>query len=188
MESLTDLLIEGLKEAYDAEQRLLEVLPAMSKVAFNEELQEAFSLLGEQTRVQLERMERLLAKLNSKPTGGESAEGMKGVVAEAVRLLTGAPRADAAVIDAALIAVTQRAKHYEIAIYGTLRTYTQILGMTEALGPLQLSLDEEVEADRKLTALAETTVNLDAAEADQQEAFREVEDSNAEELSGSPIK
>jgi ferritin-like metal-binding protein YciE len=188
MESLTDLLIEGLKEAYDAEQQLLEVLPAMSKVAFSKELQEAFSLQAEQTGAQLKRMESLLEKLDSNPTGGEPAEGMKGIIAEAFRLLAGAPQADAAVIDAALIAVTQRAKHYEIAVYGTLRTYSQILGFTEALEPLRLTLDEEVETDRKLTTLAETAVNLDAAEADQKEALREVEESNAEELSGSPIK
>jgi ferritin-like metal-binding protein YciE len=123
--------------------------------------------------------------------GGESAVGIKGIIAEADKLIAEAPQADRAVFDAALIAVAQRAEHYEIAAYGTLRTYALILGATEALEPLRLTLNEEVETDRKLTALAETAINLDAVEADlelRQEAIREAEESNAGELSGSPIK
>ena len=191
MESLTDLLIEGLQEAYDAEQQLLKLLPALSKMAFSEELQEAFSLHAEQTRAQLLRVENLLNNLHAKAIRGEPAEGMKGIVAEADRLMAEAPQADLAVVDAALIAAAQRAEHYEIAVYGTLLTYAQILGATDALEPLRLTLSEKVETDRKLTALAETVVNLDAAEADQQlqqEAVREAEETNAGELSGSPIK
>ncbi|MBV8101463.1 MAG: DUF892 family protein [Verrucomicrobia bacterium] len=191
MESLTDLLIDGLQEASDAEQQLLEVLPTMSRVASSEELQEDFSLHAEQTGAQLKRVENILNELHAKPIGGEPAEGMRGIIAEADRLIAEAPQTDPAVFDAALIAVAQRAEHYQIAVYGTLRTYAQILGATEALEPLRLTLNEEVEMDRKLTALAETAVNLDAAEADeqlQQEAIGEAEGSNAGELSGSPIK
>jgi len=191
MESLTDLLIEGLQEAYDVEQQLLEALPKMSKAAFAEELQEALSIHTEQTRSQLKRVEDLLEQLHLNPNGGEPAEGMKGIIEEAERLLAEAPKADPAVLDAGLLAAVQRAEHYEIAVYGTLRTYAQILGATEALELLQLTLHEEVETDRKLTALADMAVNLDAAEADeklQQEAVREAEECSAEELSGSPIK
>jgi ferritin-like metal-binding protein YciE len=191
MESLTDLLIEGLQEAYAAEQQLLALLPTMSEVAFSEELQEAFSHHAEQTRAQLRRAEDLLNKLDATRPGVEPAEGMKGIIAEADRLLAEAPHADPAVVDAALIAVAQRAEHYQIAVYGVLRTYAQILGATEALGPLRLTLNEEIETDRKLTTLAETAVNLDAAEADQQfqkDAIRNAKETNAGELSGSPIK
>jgi ferritin-like metal-binding protein YciE len=182
MESLTDLLIEGLQEAYDAERQLSEVLPTMSEVAFSEELREALSLHAEQTRVQLKRVEDLLSELQATPIGGEPAEGMRGIIAEAERLIAEAHQADPAVFDAALIAVAQRAEHYEIAVYGTLGTYAQILGVTEALEPLRLTLNEELETDRKLTALAETAVNLDAAEADQglqEEAVREAEEGSA---------
>jgi len=191
MESLTDLLIKGLQEAYDVERQLLEALPKMSKAAFAEELQEALSIHTEQTRSQLKRVEDLLEQLHLNPNGGEPAEGMKGIIEEAERLLAEAPKADPAVLDAGLLAAVQRAEHYEIAVYGTLRTYAQILGATEALELLQLTLHEEVETDRKLTALADMAVNLDAAEADeklQQEAVREAEECSAEELSGSPIK
>jgi ferritin-like metal-binding protein YciE len=190
MESLSGLLIEGLQEAYDAEQQLLEALPKMNKAAFTEELQEAFSLHTEQTRSQLKRVEELLQKLHSQPVG-EGADGMKGIIAEAERLLAEAPKADPAVFDAALIAVAQRAEHYEIAVYGTLRTYSQILGEFEAVELLQLTLNEEVDTDRKLSSMAETAVNLDAAEADpevQEAAAKETEESGAETLSGSPIK
>jgi ferritin-like metal-binding protein YciE len=183
MESLSGLLIEGVQEAYDAEQQLLEALPKMNKAAFTEELQEAFSLHTEQTRSQLKRVEELLQKLHSQPVG-EGADGMKGIIAEA-------PKADPAVFDAALIAVAQRAEHYEIAVYGTLRTYSQILGEFEAVELLQLTLNEEVDTDRKLSSMAETAVNLDAAEADpevQEVAAKETEESGAETLSGSPIK
>jgi ferritin-like metal-binding protein YciE len=191
MESLADLLIDGLQEACDAERQLLEVLPSMRRVSSSEELQEAFSLHAEQTLTQLKRVEDLLNKLQAKVIGGEPAEGMRGIIAEANRLIAEAPQADSSVFDAALISIAQRAEHYQIAVYGTLRNYTQILGAMEALEPLRLTLDEEVETDRKLTALAETAINLDAAEAGkalQQEAIREAEEGNAPELSGSPIK
>jgi ferritin-like metal-binding protein YciE len=191
MESLTDLLLEGLQEAYDMEQQLLGALSKMSKAAFAEELQEALSIHTEQTRSHLKRVEDLLEQLHLNPNEGEPATGMKGIIEEAERLLAEAPKADPAVLDAGLLAAAQRAEHYEIAVYGTLRTYAQILGATEALNLLQLTLNEEVEMDRKFTALAETAINLDAVEADQelqQEAIREAEESNAGELSGSPIK
>jgi ferritin-like metal-binding protein YciE len=190
LDSLTDPLIDGLQEIDDVERQLLKALPKMSKAVFSEELRDAFSLHAEQTRSQLKRLEDMLKKLHSKPTS-KRCDGMRGIIAEAEALLAQAPQADPAVFDAALIAAAQRAEHYEIAAYGTLRTYAQTLGATEAVKLLQLTLDEEGETDRKLTELAQSTVNLDAAEADQElqrgaaGQMEETEETDSEQLSRS---
>jgi ferritin-like metal-binding protein YciE len=109
------------------------------------------------------------------------------MIAEAERTVSEAREAHPAVLDAALIAVAQRAEHYKIAVYRAWCTYTQILVGSEAAEMLQLTLNEEVEADLKLTRLAETAVNLDAAEAGQ-EVQKNAEDGGAEQPWGSPMK
>jgi ferritin-like metal-binding protein YciE len=167
LDSLTGLLVEELRDVYDAEQQLIKALPKLSKAAFNEEVTEAFNLHTEQTRQHVARLERVFQRFREK-SKGKKCEGMKGMIAEAETLLAEAPKADPSVLDAALIACAQRAEHYEIATYGTLHSYARTLGADEAAKLLQQTLDEELQTDRKLSELAESAVNLDAAEADEE--------------------
>jgi ferritin-like metal-binding protein YciE len=126
LDSLTGLLVEELKDVYDAEQQLLKALPKMGKAAFSENLSEAFRLHTGQTEKRLERLKSVFERLNTKPSG-KRCEGMKGIMAEAETLIDEEPKADPAVFDAALIAAAQRAEHYEIASYGTLHAYGALL-------------------------------------------------------------
>jgi ferritin-like metal-binding protein YciE len=188
LDSLTGLLVEELRDVYDAEQQLIKALPKLSKAAFNEEVSEAFNLHTEQTREHVARLERAFEQLGEKPKG-KPCDGMKGIVAEAEKLLAEEPKADPSVMDAALIACAQRAEHYEIATYGTLQSYARTVGASEAAKLFQQTLDEEVQTDRKLSELAESAVNLDAAEADeeiQREASGDPPADEAEEEASSP--
>ena len=124
LDSLTGLLVEELRDVYDAEQQLIKALPKMSKAAFNEEVSEAFNLHTEQTREHVARLERVFGRFREKPKG-KPCDGMKGIIAEAEKLLAEEPKADPSILDAALIASAQRAEHYEIATYGALHSYTQ---------------------------------------------------------------
>jgi ferritin-like metal-binding protein YciE len=167
LDSLTGLLVEELRDVYDAEQQLIKALPKLSKAAFNEEVTEAINLHTEQTREHVARLERVFERFREKPKG-KKCDGMKGIIAEAEKLLAEEPKADPSVLDAALIACAQRAEHYEIATYGTLHSYARTLGTDDAAKLLQQTLDEELQTDRKLSELAESAVNLDAAEADEE--------------------
>jgi ferritin-like metal-binding protein YciE len=183
LDSLTGLLVEEMRDVYDAEQQLIKALPKLSKAAFSEQLGEAFNLHTEQTREHAARLERVFERFREKPKG-KTCDGMKGIIAEAEKLLAEEPKADPSVFDAALIACAQRAEHYEIATYGTLHSYAQTLGASEAAKLLQQTLDEELQTDRKLSELAESAVNLDAAEADeeiQREASGQTPESQAAE-------
>lgn len=156
--SLQELYVEELKDLYSAENQLLQALPKMAKAASSPELSAAFEEHREQTRDQVERLDKVFQKLGVNPKG-KKCQAMEGLIEEGQELL----EADAApaVLDAALIAAAQKVEHYEIAGYGTVRTYARLLGDEAAADLLQQTLDEESAADEKLTGLAEN-INVEA--------------------------
>src|SRR5687768_415902 len=164
MHSLESLYVEELKDAYNAEKQILQALPKMAKAATSEELQTAFNDHLKQTKRHAERLEQILKDMGETVTG-KKCEGMEGIIREATHLIE--EEGDPEVIDAGLIGAAQKVEHYEIATYGTLRTFAQHLGDEEAAGLLQETLDEEGEADKKLTRLAVTGINQQASETDE---------------------
>ena len=161
LESLQALYIEELRDLYSAETQITKALPKMIKAASHDELKTAFQEHLDQTMGQIERLEKIFEKLGKSPKG-KTCKAMEGLVEEAAELLKEGKDADPSVLDAGLIAAAQRVEHYEIAGYGTVRTYAETLGDDEAAGLLQETLDEEAETDRRLTDLAENVVNVEA--------------------------
>jgi ferritin-like metal-binding protein YciE len=159
--SLQELYVEELKDLYSAENQLLQALPKMAKAASSSDLRTAFEDHLEQTRDQVERLEKIFKKLDASPKG-KKCKAMEGLIEESNELLT--DEAEPAVLDAALIAAAQRVEHYEMAGYGSVRTFARLLRDQEAADLLQETLDEEEAADKKLTELAETTINVEANE------------------------
>ena len=158
-ESLKDIYVEQLQDLYNSEQQILRALPKMADAAVHTELRNAFTEHEQLTRVHVERLERIFDELGQKP-GGHKCKGMEGLLAEGDELLEKHRESDA--LDAAMISAAQRVEHYEMAGYGTVRTFANILGLDKHAKLLQQTLDEEGETDHKLTALAETVVNIDA--------------------------
>jgi ferritin-like metal-binding protein YciE len=163
MESLRDLYIEELKDVYNAEKQLVRALPKMAKSASHEELRSAFEDHLGVTEEQVRRLETIFGDLG-KPARGKKCVGMEGLLAEGAEMME--EDMEPAVLDAALISAAQRVEHYEIAAYGTLRTYARQLGYDNHAQLLQQSLDEEGEADKLLSQIAESTVNIDAEAGD----------------------
>jgi len=157
---LEDLFQAQLEDLYDAETRLTKALPQMADAATSPELQEAFRDHLRETEGQLRRLETIFKQLGKEPHR-ETCEAMKGLIKEGEEMVQAL--GDSATKDAALIAAAQRVEHYEIAGYGTARTFAQQLGHNKIAQLLQESLDEEGAADKKLTAIAERTVNVQAA-------------------------
>jgi ferritin-like metal-binding protein YciE len=164
LNSLHDLYVEELKDLYNAENQLLKALPQMARKAAAPELKAAFTEHLEVTNKQIERLNAIFAELDVSPKG-KKCKAMEGLIAEGKEVID--EKGDAAVIDAALIATAQRIEHYEIAGYGCLRTFANLLGYTDAANHLQETLNEEGEADKKLTHLAETVINAQADEVDE---------------------
>jgi len=158
LESLTDLFVEELKDLYDAEKQLTKALPKMAKAASSEELTAAFEEHLEVTEGHVARLEQIFKSLGQSP-GRKKCEAMKGLVEEGAEIIE--EDATDAVKDAALIAAAQKVEHYEIASYGCLRTWAQLLGNSEAAELLQETLNEEGEADEKLTEIAQA-LNIEA--------------------------
>src|SRR5438132_2434128 len=156
LESLRDLFVNELRDLYSAENQLVKALPKMAKAASAPELQTAFTEHLEQTKEQVNRLDRIFQELGKNPKG-KRCKAMEGLLEEGKDTL--AEDADPAVLDAALIAAAQRVEHYEIASYGCARTFARLLGMEEAARLLQETLDEESETDEKLTHIAETNIN-----------------------------
>jgi len=154
--NLDDLLEDQLKDLYNAEGQLLKALPKMAKAANEPELKQAFERHTEETREHINRLEQVFEAIGAKPKG-KTCLAMKGLIEEAQEVLQ--EDAEPAVRDAALIAAAQRVEHYEIAGYGTVRTYAKTLGHDDAAKLLQKTLDEEGRTDKMLTQLAETCVN-----------------------------
>ena len=157
--SLDDLFLYQLEDLFDAENRMVKALPKMIDAASTPELKQAFEYHVTQTHDHADRLRTVFMQLGRKPEG-ETCEAMKGLLREAEEMIEA--RGDPAVKDAALIAAAQRIEHYEIAGYGTARSLAMHLGHTEAARLLQTTLEEERQADRTLTEIAETEVNARA--------------------------
>jgi ferritin-like metal-binding protein YciE len=162
LQSLEDLFLHDLKDLYNAEQQIIKALPRMAKKASSPELRRAFEQHLKQTEAQVQRLERVFETLDEKAKG-KTCKGMQGLIEEGKEMMGEDIEDD--VLDAALIAAAQKVEHYEIAAYGTARTYAEMLGNREAARLLQQTLDEEGETDKKLTKLAESIVNVEAVEA-----------------------
>lgn len=170
LESLQDLLIDQLKDLYSAENQLMKALPKMAKAASNPKLRQGFEKHLAQTQKQAERLEQIFEELEVKGKGKKCA-AMEGLIEEGQELMS--EDAEPEVLDAGLIAAAQKVEHYEIASYGTARTYANVLGMSKAARLLQQTLDEEAETDRKLTELAESSINAEAASPGEEEEEEE---------------
>ena len=157
--SFDDLLVAQLKDLYDAEHRLVDALPKMASAASSPHLKEAFLDHLDQTREHVHRLEKVFGILGLQPER-ETCQAMKGLIAEGGEVMEA--KGDAAVRDAALIAASQRVEHYEMAAYGSARTFAQRLGFAPAASLLQATLDEEGAADKKLTELAVSEINEQA--------------------------
>jgi ferritin-like metal-binding protein YciE len=162
MDSLKELYVEEIKDLYSAENQILKALPRMIKAASHPQLKRAFTKHERQTRQQVKRLERICKELGEKPTG-KKCHGMEGLLEEGKELMKEKPEAN--VLDAGLISAAQHVEHYEMAGYGTCRTWAQLLGFERQVQLLQETLDEEKQTDLDLTALAESIVNADAEEA-----------------------
>jgi ferritin-like metal-binding protein YciE len=169
IETLQELFVDELKDLYSAENQIIKALPKMIKSANSDELRGAFEEHLEQTKVHVERLDQIFGDLNASPRG-KKCKGMEGLIEEGKELLE--EDIEPEVLDAGMIAAAQRVEHYEIAGYGTVRTYAELLGMDEAANLLQQTLDEEKETDRKLTSIAES-VNVEAAEMEVEEEDQE---------------
>lgn len=166
LDSLHDLYVEELKDLYNAENQLLKALPKMAKKATAPELKAAFTEHLAVTRTQVERLETIFAALGASPKG-KKCKAMEGLVEEGKEIIE--EDGEPAVIDAALIASAQRVEHYEMAGYGCVRTFAKLLGYADAEALLQATLNEEGDADKKLTVLAETVINIEAEDAGSEE-------------------
>lgn len=160
LESLRALYVDELKDLYSAENQILKALPRMIKAASSRELQRALTQHERVTRTQVQRLDRIFKDLDESPRG-KKCHGMEGLLEEGKELIAEKPEPH--VLDAGLISKAQHVEHYEMAGYGTVRTWAQQLGLDRHAALLQQTLDEEREADRALTQIAESSVNLQAA-------------------------
>lgn len=160
LENLNKLYVEQLKDMYSVERQLADALPKMAEAATSPDLQQAFQEHLQQTKEQVKRIETIFESLDYSPRG-HKCKGMEGIIEEGEEVVKDED-ADPEVRDAALIAAAQRAEHYEIAGYGTVRAYAEMLGYADAVSLLAQSLQEEAETDQKLSQLAEKRINLEA--------------------------
>jgi ferritin-like metal-binding protein YciE len=160
--TLHDAFLDELRDTYDAEKQLTKALPKMAKAASSRELRTAFETHLEETRAQVDRLEEVFASLDEKARG-KHCDGIAGIIEEGKSIME--EDFDETTMDACLIAAGQRAEHYEMAAYGTLVAWARAMGHAEAADLLQQTLDEEKAADEKLSTIAESGVNQEAAEA-----------------------
>ena len=165
LDSLRDVFVDLVRDLYNAETQLLKALPKMAKAASSAELKAAFTAHLEETRGQVERLDRVCSDLGIKAKG-KTCQAMKGLIEEGSEVIEA--DGDPAARDAALIAAAQKVEHYEIAGYGTARTFARLLEEHDAAGLLDETLREEAAADEKLTRVAESGINQEAA--DEEEA------------------
>ena len=159
LETLKDLYIYELKDLHNAEKQLTKALPKMAKAARNEQLAKGFKEHLEQTKEHVNRLERILES-HDQGARGRKCKGMEGLIEEGSEMID--EDAEDEVRDAGLIAAAQRVEHYEIAGYGCVRTYAELLGDSKGAELLQQTLDEESAANEKLTQIAESHVNMEA--------------------------
>ena len=156
LETLNKLYINELRDLYNAENQLLKALPKMAKAASSAKLRKAFQTHLEQTEGHVERLEQVFKELGEKAKG-KTCHGMKGLIEEGSEILE--EDGDESVLDAAIIVAAQKVEHYEMASYGSVRTFAELLGQKKAAKLLQATLDEESETNELLNKLAETIVN-----------------------------
>ena len=160
--TLHDAFLDELRDAYDAEKQLRRALPKLARAASSPELRTAFEKHLEETRGHVDRLERVFESLDEK-VRGKHCDGIAGIIEEGKSVME--EDFDEATMDACLIAGGQRAEHYEMAAYGTLVAWARAMGHVEAANLLQQTLDEEKAADKKLSQLAESGINQEAAHA-----------------------
>ena len=161
VDTIDKLFVEELKDLYSAEHQITKALPKMAKASTSGELRKAFEHHLEETRGQIQRLEQIFSLLDKSPRG-KTCAGMKGLLEEGSEML--GETEEGAVRDAAMLSAAQRVEHYEMAGYGSVRTYAEILGKTEIAQLLQETLEEEKAADKKLTEVAKR-VNVQAPHA-----------------------
>jgi ferritin-like metal-binding protein YciE len=154
---LRDTFLDGLADIYDAEKQLTKALPKMVQAAKNESLKAGFENHLTETEGHIGRLEEVFEIFGEKAKG-KTCKAMKGLIAEGEELI------DDDVGDAALIAAAQKVEHYEIAGYGSLKSWAKQLGKNEAIGLLEQTLKEEKATDDKLTQLAESVVNVEESQ------------------------
>jgi ferritin-like metal-binding protein YciE len=158
IETLRELLIDELQDLHSAEQQITKALPKLIKASHNPQLKQAFEHHLEETKNHVTRLEQILNRMNESPKG-KTCEGMKGLLKEGEERVSDGGEAE--VLDAGIISAAQRVEHYEIAAYGSARTYAELLGDQEAVRLLNQTLEEEKSADSKLNQVART-VNIEA--------------------------
>jgi ferritin-like metal-binding protein YciE len=166
LDTLKKLYVEELRDLYNAENQLLKALPKMAKGASSDELRQAFEDHLAETKGHVERLDEIFEELDESPKG-KTCKAMKGLVEEGSEILE--EEGEESVLDAGIIAAAQKVEHYEIASYGTVRTWATLLGEEEAADLLQQTLDEEGEADKRLNELAEEIVNPEALSESEEE-------------------
>ena len=170
--TLHDAFLDELRDSYDAEKQLIKALPKMAKAATSSELRDAFERHLEETQGHVDRLEQVFELLDEKAKG-KHCDGIAGIIEEGKNAM--GENFDDATMDAVLIASGQRAEHYEMAAYGTLVAWARGMGHNEVADLLQETLDEEEAADEKLTSIAESGVNQEAADAAHSEPEEEEE-------------
>jgi ferritin-like metal-binding protein YciE len=161
MESLKDLMIDELKDLYSAENQILKALPKMIKRATSPELKNGFAKHLKETEGHVERLDKIFQQLDASPRG-KKCKGMEGIIEDGKELME--EDAEPEVMDAGLIGAAQHVEHYEMAGYGCVRTYAELLGLSNVTKLLQTTLDEEKATDEKLTELARK-INVEAERA-----------------------
>lgn len=151
LETIEELLLDELKDLYSAEKQITKALPKMAKAASTPDLKQAFESHLEETKGQVQRLEKIFEMLGKRGTG-KTCEGMKGVLLEGSEMIEDAEKGS--VRDAGLIAAAQRVEHYEMAGYGSVRAFAQLLGKSEMVQLLDATLSEEKAADSKLTQIS----------------------------------
>jgi ferritin-like metal-binding protein YciE len=159
LNTLQKLYTDELRDLYNAENQLLKALPKMAKAASSEELKEAFEQHLEQTKGHVKRLEQVFEELDEKPKG-KTCRAMKGLIEEGSEVLE--EDGENSVRDAGIIVAAQKVEHYEIAGYGSVRTFAHLLGQNKAAELLQATLDEESETNEVLKRLAESVINPEA--------------------------
>ena len=161
LESLRDLFIEELRDLYSAENQILKALPRMIKKASSRQLKSGFEEHLKETQGHVERLDKIFQELDESPRG-KKCKGMEGIIADGKELMS--QDAEPQVMDAGLISAAQHMEHYEIAGYGAVRTYADLLGHSNMVDLLQSTLDEEKTTDEKLTQVA-GNINVQAQKA-----------------------
>jgi ferritin-like metal-binding protein YciE len=160
LDNLRDVYVDQLKDMYSAETQLTKALPKMLEAATDKSLKQAIQDHLTVTEGHLERVSQILKQMNVSP-GSKKCKAMEGLVEEGDEMAKA--KGDDSTVDAGIIAAAQKVEHYEIASYGTLRTWATMLGERQAAGVLEGILREEYEADQTLTKLAEGYLNKEAA-------------------------